>query len=163
MAVLTWQVLKTCGFTNDFFSSSVVLPACNRQLCSLKIQQNSRFGPTDTILLLYEKKERTNPKEKIFSALNRGGLIDKLVSAKPAFANCLSNALINQTEEQLWREGCQCFHDFLPLTSQCEAWLPTQIMPFKAVLMLVHRRAHLALVGWGLAQLQGMICLQGPI
>lgn len=33
------------------------------------------------------------------SVLNGGCLIDKPVAAKPALANCLSNALINQAEE----------------------------------------------------------------
>lgn len=61
------------------------------------MQQTSVVVPSDAILCSRKKKKKNY--RKGFSALNRGGLIDKLVSAKPAFANCLSNALINQTEE----------------------------------------------------------------
>lgn len=52
------------------------------------------------LLLMYHWYNSPATKNKEgSSAFNRGCLIDKLAAAKPALANCLSNALINQTEE----------------------------------------------------------------
>lgn len=144
-------------FKKTYFTVRVMI--CYVLLSSFYV---TREGSLLFVFHWYNSSATKNPKEGT-GALTRGGLIDKPVAAKPALANCLSNALINQTEEKLWQEGCHCFHDFLPLTSQCETWLCTQTVAFKAVLMPACCRAHLALVGWGPAQLWGMISPRRPI
>lgn len=149
-------VTGACGLQNFYvFTISVVIRY-------VLLSSLTPKGPLLFVYHWYNSFATKNPEEGT-SALNRGGLIDKLVAAKPALANCLSNALINQTEEELWQEGCHCFHDFLPLTSQRGTWLGTQILAFKAVSVPARCRAHLALAGWGPAWLGGVICPRRPI
>lgn len=84
-------VTGACGLQNFFFTISIVIRY-------ILLSSLTPKGPLLFVYHWYNSSATKNP-EGGTSALNRGGLIDKLVAAKPALANCLSNALINQTEE----------------------------------------------------------------